>query len=56
MARSNGRDLRSAGLRDGARLGTLPIASELYGHGLALDGNTLFVAGRRALWAYRLQQ
>jgi outer membrane protein assembly factor BamB len=43
-------------LRNGARLGALPIASELYGHGLALDGNTLFVAGRRALWAYRLQQ
>jgi outer membrane protein assembly factor BamB len=43
-------------LRSGARLGTLPVASELYGHGLALDGNTLFVAGRGALWAYRLQQ
>lgn len=43
-------------VRSGAREGCLPVGSELYGHGLALDGDTLFVAGRGKLWAYRLQR
>jgi len=43
-------------LRSGKPLGQLSIPSELFGHGLALDGDRLFVAGRGALWAYRLQQ
>lgn len=43
-------------LRSGARAGRVSVPSELYGHGLALDGDTLFVAGRGALWAYRLEQ
>jgi outer membrane protein assembly factor BamB len=43
-------------LRTGARRARLPVASELYGHGLALAGNTLLIAGRGRLWAYRLQQ
>jgi outer membrane protein assembly factor BamB len=42
-------------LRTGARTARLPVASELYGHGLALAGNTLLIAGRGRLWAYRLQ-
>lgn len=42
-------------LGDGRPVGELHVASELYGHGLALDGDTLLVAGRGALWAYRLQ-
>jgi outer membrane protein assembly factor BamB len=43
-------------LRTGRLLAQLPIPSELFGHGLALDGDRLFVAGRGALWAYRLQE
>jgi glucose dehydrogenase len=43
-------------LRSGARHGRLAVASELYGHGLALDGDVLFIAGRGALWAYRLRK
>jgi alcohol dehydrogenase (cytochrome c) len=43
-------------LRNGRMLGRLPLPSELYGRGLALAGDTLFVAGRGAFWAYRLQQ
>jgi outer membrane protein assembly factor BamB len=43
-------------LRNGTLLAQLPVASELYGHGLALDGDRLFIAGRGALWAYRLQR
>ena len=41
-------------LRTGRKLGRLSVPSELYGRGLALDGDTLFVAGRGRLWAYRL--
>ncbi|HEY6327312.1 MAG TPA: PQQ-binding-like beta-propeller repeat protein [Candidatus Cybelea sp.] len=41
-------------LRTGRGLGRLSVPSKLYGRGLALDGDTLFVAGRGALWAYRL--
>jgi outer membrane protein assembly factor BamB len=43
-------------LRTGRLLAQLPVPSELFGHGLALDGDRLFVAGRGALWAYRLQE
>ncbi|MBV8498621.1 MAG: PQQ-binding-like beta-propeller repeat protein [Candidatus Eremiobacteraeota bacterium] len=43
-------------LRDGRNLGHLSLSSVLYGRGLALDGDTLFVAGRGKLWAYRLKQ
>ncbi len=43
-------------LRSGRNAGRLSIPSELYGRGLALDGDTLFVAGCGALWAYRLVQ
>lgn len=43
-------------LRDGRPLGRVSIPSKLYGRGLALDGDTLFVAGRGKFWAYRLQQ
>jgi outer membrane protein assembly factor BamB len=43
-------------LRSGTRAGHLAVASELYGHGLALDGDVLFIAGRGALWAYRLRK
>jgi outer membrane protein assembly factor BamB len=43
-------------LRTGARGARLPIPSELYGHGLALAGDTLLIAGRGRLWAYRLHQ
>lgn len=42
-------------LGSGRSLARLNVGSELYGHGLALDGDTLLVAGRGALWAYRLQ-
>jgi outer membrane protein assembly factor BamB len=42
-------------LRSGVRVAGLTLTSEFYGHGLALDGNTLLVAGRGAFWAYRLQ-
>lgn len=38
----------------GAAAGRLSVPSELYGHGLALNGDTLFIAGRGGLWAYRL--
>jgi hypothetical protein len=41
---------------EGTTLGDVLALDELDGRCLALDGNTLFVAGRRALWAYRLQQ
>jgi outer membrane protein assembly factor BamB len=40
---------------NGRRVGELSVASELYGHGLALDGDTLFIAGRGKFWAYRLK-
>ncbi len=43
-------------VRLGRKLGRLSIPSELYGRGLALDGDTLFVAGRGRLWAYRLKR
>lgn len=43
-------------LRTGVRRAVLPVASQLYGHGLALAGDTLLIAGRGRLWAYRLQQ
>ncbi len=43
-------------LRNGARQGRLDVDSELYGQGLALDGDTLFIAGRGKFWAYRLQR
>ena len=42
-------------LGNGAAAGRLSVPSELYGHGLALHGDTLFIAGRGELWAYRLQ-
>jgi outer membrane protein assembly factor BamB len=41
-------------LDSGAAAGRLSVPSKLYGHGLALDGDTLLVAGRGGLWAYRL--
>jgi outer membrane protein assembly factor BamB len=43
-------------LRNGRTLGSLRVPSELYGRGLALDHDTLLIAGRGRLWAYRLQQ
>ena len=43
-------------LRNGRPLGRLPVSSELYGRGLAIDGDTLFVAGRGAFWAYRVER
>ncbi len=43
-------------LRSGTRTARLPVASELYGHGLALAGDMLLIAGRGRLWAYRLQR
>jgi polyvinyl alcohol dehydrogenase (cytochrome) len=43
-------------LDTGKPLAELPIPSVLYGHGLALDGDRLFIGGRGALWAYRLEQ
>lgn len=43
-------------LRTGRPAGRLAVASQLYGHGLALDGDTLFIAGRGALWAYRVER
>ncbi len=43
-------------LRTGRKLGRLSVPSNLYGRGLALDGDTLFVAGRGKLWAYHLKQ
>ena len=43
-------------LHTGARSARLPLASELYGHGLALAGDTLLIAGRGRLWAYRLEE
>ena len=46
--------IAAVSLRDGRIAGTLPLSSEFYGHGLAVDGNTLLVAGRRKFWAYRL--
>lgn len=42
-------------LRSGRPGAGLAVASELYGHGLAVDGDTLFIAGRDKFWAYRLQ-
>ncbi|HEY1867101.1 MAG TPA: PQQ-binding-like beta-propeller repeat protein [Candidatus Cybelea sp.] len=42
-------------LGNGAAAGRLSVPSELYGHGLTLDGDRLFIAGRGELWAYRLQ-
>ena len=43
-------------LRDGRPFGRVTVPSELYGRGLALDGDTLFVAGRGRFWAYRLHE
>jgi outer membrane protein assembly factor BamB len=42
-------------LRTGRRIARLPVNSKLLGHGLALAGDVLLVAGRGRLWAYRLQ-
>jgi outer membrane protein assembly factor BamB len=42
-------------LRNGNPEGRLAVSTELYGHGLALDRDTLFIAGRGKLWAYRLE-
>jgi outer membrane protein assembly factor BamB len=41
-------------LGDGHLIMRRRIGSELYGHGLALDGNTLFVADRAGLTAYAI--
>jgi outer membrane protein assembly factor BamB len=41
-------------IRNGRELGRVALGSELYGRGLALDGDVLVVAGRGVLWAYRL--
>jgi outer membrane protein assembly factor BamB len=43
-------------LSTGTSAGRFDVGSDLYGHGLVLDGDRLFVAGRGALWAYRLQR
>jgi hypothetical protein len=55
VAEANG-GVAAFDLRTGRRLGRLYVPSKLYGRGLAIDGDTLLVAGRGALWAYRLQQ
>jgi outer membrane protein assembly factor BamB len=55
VAEANG-EIAAFDLRDGRGLGRLSLPSELYGRGLALDGDTLFVAGRGKFWAYRLRQ
>lgn len=43
-------------LRTGTVDARIALPSELYGHGLAIDGDLLFVAGRGKFWAYRLEQ
>jgi outer membrane protein assembly factor BamB len=43
-------------VRDGAAAGSLNLGSQLYGQGLAIDGDVLYVAGRGRLWAYRLRR
>lgn len=43
-------------LSDGRSLGRATLGSELYGRGLALENDTLFIGGRGAFWAYRLHQ
>jgi outer membrane protein assembly factor BamB len=43
-------------LRNGRVLGRITLSSEFYGRGLALDRDTLFIAGRGKLWAYRLKE
>jgi alcohol dehydrogenase (cytochrome c) len=48
--------LVAVSLGDGRIAGTLRLSSEFYGHGLAVDGDTLLVAGRGKFWAYRLEQ
>jgi outer membrane protein assembly factor BamB len=42
-------------IRNGRPLGRISVPSELYGRGLAIDGDTLLVAGRGKFWAYRLE-
>lgn len=46
--------IRGFDLRTGRALASLRVPSEFYGRGLAVDGDTLLVAGRGRLWAYRL--
>jgi hypothetical protein len=55
VAESPGK-IAAFGLRSGVPVGSIVLPSEFYGHGLALDGDRLFVAGRGKLWAYRLGQ
>jgi outer membrane protein assembly factor BamB len=43
-------------LRNGRNRGKISVPSELYGRGLALDGDTLLIAGRGKFWAYRLKE
>jgi outer membrane protein assembly factor BamB len=54
VAQTQGR-LAAFDLRNGARAGSLTLPSEFYGHGLALDGDRLLIAGRGVFWAYRLK-
>ncbi len=56
LAAEAGGAIAAFALGNGARQGRLPVGSELYGHGLALDGDTLFIAGRGKFWAYRLHR
>lgn len=55
VAQANG-VIAAFDLRTGRGLGRVNVPSKLYGRGLALDGDTLFIAGRGALWAYRIQR
>jgi len=52
------RDVRKTAfeLRSGRALGRITPASEFYDRRLAVDGDTLLIAGRGELWAYRLTE
>lgn len=56
LAAEAGGAIAAFALGSGARQGRLRVGSHLYGHGLALDGDTLFIAGRGKFWAYRLHR
>jgi len=55
VAEANG-TIAAFDLSEGRSVGRLTLPSKFYGRGLALDGNTLLIAGRGKLWAYRLER